>query len=67
MPKNVFSFYPGRVVVVFRKGSHGYLLQDATEEAKHWKDPSVPLKDKSAPMKEEHTRARAMTEVHSRN
>lgn len=66
MSKKVFSFYPGRVVVVFRKGSHGYLLQDATEEAKHWKDPSVPLKDKSAPMKEEHTRARAMTEVRDR-
>ena len=66
MSKKVFSLYPRRVVVVFRKGSHGYLLQDATEEAKRWKDPSVSLKDKSAPMKDEHMRARAVTEVRDR-
>ena len=60
-----FSFFPGRIKVVFRKGPRGYLRQDPTDAAKLLKDnPSV--QDKSAPLKEDIVKQNALTVVRQR-
>ncbi len=60
-----FSFFPGRVKVVFRKGPRGYLLQDPTDAAKLLKD-NPSLQDKSAPLREDIVKQNALTVVRQR-
>lgn len=58
-------FFPGRIGVVFHKGPLRYLCQDPTEEAKLIKD-NVSLQDRSAPVKEELVRQKALAVVRQR-
>ena len=60
-----FTFFPGRMKVVFRKGPRGYLCQDPTAAAKLLKD-NPSLQDKSAPLKEATVRQNALVKVRHR-
>ncbi|XP_028296093.1 uncharacterized protein LOC114458046 [Gouania willdenowi] len=60
-----FSFFPGRIQVVFRKGPQGYLSQDPTNAAKLLKD-NPSLQDKSAPLADNIVQQNALTVVHQR-
>ncbi|KAK2814456.1 hypothetical protein Q5P01_000435 [Channa striata] len=56
------NFFPGRMLVVFRKGPLGYLRQDHSDAARLIKD-NPSLQDRSAPMREELVRENAHTVV----
>lgn len=60
-----FSFFPGRIKVIFRKGPRGYLHQDPTDAAKLLKD-NPSLQDKSAPLREDIVKQNALTVVGQR-
>ncbi|XP_073327802.1 uncharacterized protein [Pagrus major] len=60
-----FSFFPGSVSVVFRKGPRGYLLKDPTDAAKLLKD-NPSLQDKSASLREDTVRQNALAVVRQR-
>ncbi|KAE8278099.1 hypothetical protein D5F01_LYC23832 [Larimichthys crocea] len=60
-----FSFFPGKISVVFRKGPRGYLRQDPSDAAKLLKDNSS-LQDKSAPLKEDTVKQNALTVIRQR-
>ncbi|KAE8279173.1 hypothetical protein D5F01_LYC22759 [Larimichthys crocea] len=60
-----FSFFPGKISVVFRKGPRGYLCQDPSDAAKLLKDNSS-LQDKSAPLKEDTVKQNALTVIRQR-
>ncbi|KAK2812276.1 hypothetical protein Q5P01_000052 [Channa striata] len=59
------NFFPGRMLVVFRKGPLGYLRQDNSDAARLIKD-NPSLEDRSAPMREELVRENAHTVVRRR-
>ncbi|KAJ3583310.1 hypothetical protein NHX12_028155 [Muraenolepis orangiensis] len=60
-----FSFFPGRINMVFRKGPRGYLYQDPTDEAKLLKE-NPSLQDKFAPLREDRVKENALTVVRQR-
>jgi len=60
-----FSFFPGKINVVFRKGPRGFLRQDPIDAAKLLKD-NASLQDKSAPLREDVVKQHALTVVRQR-